>query len=105
MMEQQVNYPCETLIAFPQVDRHDQAPGRRSFRMTETELNLVATLGDDRAEQQAEGGVADGGGMAQRKEARRVAKCSRSRSTSVALPTSRVGSRRHERREARHRIV
>jgi hypothetical protein len=22
-MEQQVNYPCETLIAFPQVDRHD----------------------------------------------------------------------------------
>jgi hypothetical protein len=23
MMEQQVNYPCETLIAFPQVDRHD----------------------------------------------------------------------------------
>jgi len=25
MMEQQVNYPCETLIAFPQVDRHDLA--------------------------------------------------------------------------------
>ena len=24
MMEQQVNYPCETLIAFPQVDRHDR---------------------------------------------------------------------------------
>ena len=22
-MEQQVNYPCETLIAFPQLDRHD----------------------------------------------------------------------------------
>ena len=27
MMEQQVNYPCETLIAFPQVDRHDQGQG------------------------------------------------------------------------------
>jgi len=32
MMEQQVNYPCETLIAFPQVDRHDQPLGSRPVR-------------------------------------------------------------------------
>ena len=39
--------------------------------MAETELNLVAALGDDRAEQQAEGGVADGGGMARQRDSPR----------------------------------